>query len=260
MSPRTNRRAAFTLVELSIVLVILGLLVGGVLAGQSLIRAAELRSVPRDIENYNMAIRIFKDKYMALPGDMNNATTYWGEADADPATCQATPSTGPETCNGNGNGAIANAGAINGDMYESFRAWQHLTNAGLIEGHFTGVAGPHAALAQTLIGTNVPASKIGGGGFTLFNWWSSVDYYWGANDAGLILIFGAQWPNYSTTGPVLLPSEQWAIEQKMDDGKPFLGNIYTIFNTACTTGNATTDEYALSTSTPACMIVWKVRR
>jgi prepilin-type N-terminal cleavage/methylation domain-containing protein len=71
---------AFSLVELSIVLVILGLLVGGVLSGQSLIHAAELRAVTTEYQKYMTAVRSFKDKYFASPGDMNNATSLWGVA------------------------------------------------------------------------------------------------------------------------------------------------------------------------------------
>ena len=72
-------RAAFSLVELSIVLVILGLLTGGILTGQNLIRAAELRSVVTEFQTYQTAVMTFRDKYFALPGDMTNATDFWGE-------------------------------------------------------------------------------------------------------------------------------------------------------------------------------------
>ena len=58
-----KRESAFSLVELSIVLVILGLLVGGILGGQSLIKAAELRSITSDIESYRVAVNSFKIKY-----------------------------------------------------------------------------------------------------------------------------------------------------------------------------------------------------
>ena len=61
-------KRAFSLVELSIVLVILGLLVGSVLAGQSLIRAAELRSVATEYNKYVTASRTFRDRYFGLPG------------------------------------------------------------------------------------------------------------------------------------------------------------------------------------------------
>lgn len=72
----STMRNAFSLVELSIVLVILGLLTGGILAGQSLIRAAELRAVSTEYNRHFTAIQSFRNRYMALPGDMNNATRF----------------------------------------------------------------------------------------------------------------------------------------------------------------------------------------
>lgn len=73
-------RQAFSLVELSIVLVILGLLVGGILAGQSLIKASELRKIGADFTRYESAINAFRDKYFFYPGDLPNATQLWGAA------------------------------------------------------------------------------------------------------------------------------------------------------------------------------------
>lgn len=93
----------FSLVELSIVLVILGLLTGGILAGQSLIRAAELRSYITDVQRYPAAVNAFKDKYFAYPGDMANATKFWGALGGDgtgnDAACQALSASGLPTCN-----------------------------------------------------------------------------------------------------------------------------------------------------------------
>ena len=77
---------AFSLVELSIVLVILGLLVGGILAGQSLIHAAELRAVSSEYQRYRTAIYAFRDKYLGLPGDITTATNFWGAADGSTGT------------------------------------------------------------------------------------------------------------------------------------------------------------------------------
>ena len=67
----------FSLVELSIVLVILGLLVGGILSGQSLIRASELRSVTTEYQTYVTSLGTFRDRYFALPGDLSNAASFW---------------------------------------------------------------------------------------------------------------------------------------------------------------------------------------
>jgi prepilin-type N-terminal cleavage/methylation domain-containing protein len=63
-------RAGFTLIELSIVLVIIGLVVGGVLVGRDLICAAELRAQISQIEKYNTAVNTFYGKYGGLPGPL----------------------------------------------------------------------------------------------------------------------------------------------------------------------------------------------
>ena len=79
----------FSLVEMAIVIDIIGLLVGGVLAGQNLMRAAEIRSIIEEEQRILGAVQAFQDKYAALPGDMSNATSVWGALPATPATCKA---------------------------------------------------------------------------------------------------------------------------------------------------------------------------
>jgi prepilin-type N-terminal cleavage/methylation domain-containing protein len=101
-----HRRHAFSLVELSIVLVILGLLAGGVISGQSLIRAAELQSISTDYARYMTAALTFQDKYFTIPGDMPNATKFWSERVAGHAgdlTYHQTINTTNGTCDGDGN-------------------------------------------------------------------------------------------------------------------------------------------------------------
>ncbi len=107
----------FTLIELSIVLVIIGLIVGGILTGRDLIRAAELRSVVSDLERFDTAFNTFRGKYDCIPGDCANATTFFG---TDSLGC---PSGGGPTgtCNGNGDGLIWWS-----STNEIYRAWQQL--------------------------------------------------------------------------------------------------------------------------------------
>src|SRR4051812_21475415 len=105
-----DHRRGFTLLELSIVLVVIAMLVGGVLVGQSMIHSAELRSVTADINRFSAAAIAFKDKYHYLPGDLPNATSFWG-AKPDCSTLNLTPTPTTLTCNGNGNGYINQMGS-----------------------------------------------------------------------------------------------------------------------------------------------------
>jgi prepilin-type N-terminal cleavage/methylation domain-containing protein len=75
---KTNYKSGFTLVELSIVLMIIGLLVSGILVGKDMIRAAELRSITSEKDQFQTAVNLFKNKYLGLPGDLSNATAFWG--------------------------------------------------------------------------------------------------------------------------------------------------------------------------------------
>src|SRR5665213_3036991 len=69
-----EHKTGFTLIELSIVLVIIGLIVGGILVGQDLIKAAEVRAQISQIEKYDQAVNTFRAKFNAIPGDMAVAT------------------------------------------------------------------------------------------------------------------------------------------------------------------------------------------
>jgi len=73
MSNILSRRMGFTLIELSIVLVIIGLIVGGVLVGRDLIQAASIRASISQLEQYEAAANTFRVKYNGLPGDLPNA-------------------------------------------------------------------------------------------------------------------------------------------------------------------------------------------
>src|ERR1700756_2788750 len=66
----TTAKSGFTLIEMSIVLVIIGLIIGGILTGQDLINAAAIRAQISQIEKYNTAVNTFYGKYGYLPGDI----------------------------------------------------------------------------------------------------------------------------------------------------------------------------------------------
>lgn len=220
MPHRTNRTFGFSLVELSIVLVILGLLVGGILAGQSLIRASEIRSAMTDFNRYKTAALSFRDKYFGLPGDITNAASIWGAADnstGNTAACKTTASTDSKTCNGNGDGRIFATTASE----ESYRFWQHLANAGMIEGSFTGVLDA----ASTAAPSNSPSGRIG------TSLW--YPFYVGAS-SGSVTTFDGSYNNvfqfggyhaYPAYNSILKPEEAWNIDTKLDDGQPSTGSV-----------------------------------
>ena len=89
-------RQGFTLLELSIVLVIIGLIVGGVTVGSEMIRQSQLQRIGKDAQTYLTAVNTFKLKYNALPGDFSRGYDYWGN------NCAASAA----NCNGNADNSI----------------------------------------------------------------------------------------------------------------------------------------------------------
>lgn len=223
MLPSATAKHAFSLVELSIVLVILGLLVGGVISGKSLIRASGLRGVTTEYQGYATAIRAFRDKYFAIPGDMPNATAFWGAAVAG---------------NGNGDGII-------GPCSEMYYFWQNVANAGLITGRYTGVAGPAEGCWDCVIGTNVAASKVSKVGWTaisiVYEGTSSPAIGGAVGGGGFGYAYkinqlqvGKENGNYWTDGAFMTTEELWSIDTKIDDGKPGTGALLAARWNTCT--------------------------
>jgi prepilin-type N-terminal cleavage/methylation domain-containing protein len=271
---KKTRIAGFTLIELSIVLVIVGLVIGGVFVGRDMIRAAEIRSVISDIQRISTAINAFRGKYNCLPGDCAQATIYWGRADGGTDLTQncAHPETDLDplnptaTCNGDGSGIIGDGTSQN---LEDFRVWQHLSNAGLIQGQYTGVGGALAyGWRAATLGVNIPASKITGVGY--FTQYAELAYYgvppqWsGVGSAQLEeqMYVGTQTFLTPPWNPAFTPAEALDIDLKIDDGLPGTGlvfGLYTAVLPACvTTADTQTSRYDNSQKAVACTMLINV--
>ena len=74
---KNSTEAGFTLVEIAIVLVIIGLLLGGILKGQEMITQAKIKNAINDFNGVAVAVTSYQDRYRALPGDDPNATARW---------------------------------------------------------------------------------------------------------------------------------------------------------------------------------------
>lgn len=121
-----RNQAGFTLIEIAIVLVIIGLLLGGVLKGQELINSAKVKNLSADFKNTPVFIYGYQDKFKALPGDDANVATHvtGGTACTPAAAGLCAP----------GNGIIDGAWNATAITSESFVFWQHVRLAGLAPG------------------------------------------------------------------------------------------------------------------------------
>lgn len=113
----------FTLVEIAIVLVIIGLLLGGILKGQEMITQAKIKNIVADFSGISAAYYGYNDRYRVIPGDDNGAAARWG----------------PPALSGDGNGVVGGAYNLTGPAPagaggESRRFWDHLRRAGFVAG------------------------------------------------------------------------------------------------------------------------------
>lgn len=251
---------AFSLVELSIVLVILGLLVGGVLAGKSLIHAGELRAVSSEQQKIVTAYQAFRDKYFALPGDFSNATLVWGK-NSSVCNGQSGTATTPGTCNGNADTQILYISTV---QHEHWRQWQHLSLAGFIEGTYSGtqssdVSKPSQNSGE--IGENMPASKFPNAGWdTRYYDTGSGDGTYFAGIAGNLLFFVGDDNNGNPATAIMTTEDAWNVDTKMDDGMPGTGKLFGMPRNNCTTASSASDftgAYKLNTTGTLCALYWK---
>ena len=157
-----KKQSGFTLIELAIVLVIIGLLLGGVLKGQELINSAKAKNIAGELKNAQIFIYGYQDKFRAIPGDDQNA-----DRNINGATVATTP------------GATLGNAQINGEWDsttatdESFLFWQHVRLAGL-------ATGPTNVADANYLPRNADSGRVGvqsTAGFTEINGLATAGQY-----------------------------------------------------------------------------------
>lgn len=255
-------RNGFSLVEMSIALAILGLLVGGILAGQSLIRSSQVNSAVTEYNRILSSIITFRDQYGKPPGDLPNAQSYWGAAPNCPGTSTQGTTNGT-TCNGDGNSKIIQSGS----SQEQFRIWQHLANAGLLEGRFNGVSG-NDAYFWNANRDNSPGSRIDESAlWQVYNYDNSAGSFTGSFfyvNLKNFLVLGSMYQPYWVNFSAMKPEEASNIDKKIDDGKPAMGKVMAHYymsdlGAVCTTASSQTDftaNYNLTEKRKSCGLLF----
>jgi prepilin-type N-terminal cleavage/methylation domain-containing protein len=207
-----SREKGFTLIEIAIVLVIIGLLLGGVLKGQELITGARVRNVIQQQDGIKAAYFGFLDRYRALPGDYANAF--------------GTITDMTEGCNGgNGNGN----GQISTDADEHTLAWEHLARSGFINGAY--------ACANAVSAATSPANPYA----------QFLVLVYDANYAG-----NAQARHNLKTGSAVPSDILAEVDRKVDDGNAIRGSFRGQIGGGVdgTAANCYSDDGLWATTTP----------
>lgn len=254
----------FTLVELAIVLVVIGFIVSGVLVGQDMIKASQLRAISRQFNEYQVGVTTFINKYNGIPGDMSNASNKFGFT--APVAGYYVGTAG----NGDGDGTIQSAAAgIAAFTGEMSTFWSYLTTPGkeLISGSYAGNGCTSGTIVCTA-GVDFPAIKGLSQGWGVYGV-TGVNYL----AAGVTSASSATTTPTSTT---FIPNDAYGIDVKIDDGVPNTGNVQsmaphaTVMNTNSTAAaasasaatcdtNSTPREYQYQVTTAQCYLRFQLQ-
>lgn len=213
-------QVGFTLVEIAIVLVIVGLLLGGLLKGQQMIAGARLQSIIEQHNSVQAAYQAFLERYRQPPGDMNNPN--------------AQQLIGPAVNNGVQFGGDGNGRIDEGNYQEASAVWHHLAAAGYIKGGFAGGASAEDSYRPSEIAPINPFN-----GRVLL---ADLDDYLDASPrppVRLAYVFGGR-------VPVDIMHE---LDMKLDDGRPATGSV----RATSPTSIGAADFGATVRSDPACV-------
>jgi len=146
----SKKQSGLTIIELAIVIVIVGLLIGGVLKGREMVTNAKLKRIESDRAGLLAALHTYSDRYLQLPGDDNGAVARFNAY-----------TVGVDNANGNNNGSIdgfwdetspgtdASLWLTDGSQ-ETVKFFAHLRAAGLVAGDAKNTSRPTNAFGGAI--------------------------------------------------------------------------------------------------------------
>ena len=210
----------FSLFEIALVLVVIGLLTTGIMKGYDLLQQARLQKTVSQILSIQTSVRLFRERYGAIPGDFSDASFVWGHS----------------TRNGDGNGVV-DGNPLDG-WSEASLFWQHLNLAGLITNvHFVRHHDIHQAHGRFL--PEMPLGCI----LLVESNPASLEGLW------LVLTTMRHSRKYLT------PKQAAFIDRQLDNGDPGSGQVRTLEAPHYSLGSCLTDgRYNLKSRKPACIV------
>lgn len=252
----SSKKSAFSLIELAIVLIIIGLLIAGVTGGAALIKSAELRAVITEARSNSISASAFFSLYDSLPGDSSTYTAYSsgavGNGDGKVEFCR------------DGGAGSAGCDTVNLESEGGGLAWGHLTQAGVV--NIPGFTAVVSSGSQAL-GTSPSflPSKIKQAGW-MFDYADSFYHATtntGVSNANVTILTGTGTLSANlesaTDYSLLLGVDAFSLDTKNDDGRPNTGKIKAAGGTtncksaANATGSAT---YIVTTSAKGCTVMF----
>jgi prepilin-type N-terminal cleavage/methylation domain-containing protein len=247
----SSKKSAFSLIELSIVLIIIGLLIAGITGGASLIKSSELRSIMSEARSYAVSVNSFFTQYDRYPGD------------SDISVGSNSKNIGDRD---NTIEYLTNTTASSG-VSEGLDAWNDLKDIGAIDLALTltlsevGSGASYTSVPAMTPVTNIPGSKIKGAGWA-FDYAGSqnVVVITGTTTSGKASLIGTATVGDRAGKGIITAGDSLSIDSKIDDGKADAGSVRGYHTAAdkCT-DSTTTSSYKVSTgSEKNCILAFRV--